>query len=194
VGVGLAFATLLKQESNVTIIFLGDGATEEGVFTESLNFAALKNLPVLFICENNFYSVYSPLDVRQPPQRDRVALAEAHGLPAKKGDGNHVEEVFHMAAEAFSSIRHGNGPVYLEFDTYRYREHCGPFFDNDIGYRSQEEVAIWESRCPLKQMKLSADEIETLRQPIMAEIKEAFEFAENSPFPDINMEPETPYA
>src|SRR3990167_1684775 len=111
VGVGLAFATQLKKESDVTLIFFGEGSTEEGVFGESLNFAALKKLPVLFICENNFYSVYSPLNVRQPPQRDRVAIARAHGMVAKTGYGNDVEEVYRLASSAITSIREGNGPV-----------------------------------------------------------------------------------
>ena len=150
VGVGLAFATYLKQESHVTLIFFGEGSTEEGVFAESLNFAALKNLPILFICENNFYSVYSPLAVRQPAQRDRAAIARAHGLVAHMGDGNDVEEVYRLAEQAISSIREGNGPVFLEFDTYRHREHCGSNFDNDIGYRTEEEFLFWKDKCPIK--------------------------------------------
>lgn len=191
IGVGISFATYLKKENHVTLIFFGEGATEEGVFAESLNFAALKNLPVLFICENNLYSVYSPLDVRQPAERDRIGIAKAHGLKAQRGDGNNVEEVFQIASEAISSIRQGDGPVFLEFDTYRHREHCGPYFDNHIGYRTEEEFLSWEQRCPLK--KFPADLIDAFREPILAEIKEAFDFAENSPFP-FKLELETPYA
>lgn len=181
IGVGLGFASLMKKEARVTTIFFGEGATEEGVWSESLNFAALKKLPVLFICENNFYSVYSPLSVRQPEARDRVAIAKAHGLYVECGDGNSVEEVFRKTGEALAHIRAGIGPAFLEFTTYRFREHCGPYFDNHIGYRSEEEAALWEARCPLKSYVDPRAE-----EQIAAEIKAAFLFAENSPFPGIN--------
>lgn len=197
IGVGLAFATWLKQEKDVTIVFFGEGATEEGVFVESLNFAALKNLPVLFVCENNFYSVYSPLNVRQPERRDRAAIARAHGIAAKSGYGNDVEEVYRLAEEAIGSIREGNGPVFLEFETYRHREHCGPNFDNDIGYRTEEEFLFWEKQCPIKlqaQRIVSDFPLEQLSLPILSEIEEAFAFADQSPFPHFDIEKETPYA
>lgn len=195
IGLGLAFATYLKQEDPITLIFFGEGSTEEGVFGESLNFAALKKLPILFICENNFYSVYSPLNVRQPPERDRAAIARAHGIPAKTGDGNDVEEVYRLAQEAIASIRAKNGPVFLEFTTYRHREHCGPNFDNEIGYRTQEEFLFWEKKCPIKlYCKKTGLNLDLLRPPILAEIEEAFAFAENSPFPQFDSERETPYA
>lgn len=200
VGVGLAFATMLRQEKNITLIFFGEGSTEEGVFSESLNFAALKNLPVLFVCENNFYSVYSPLHVRQSDRRDRAAIARAHGITAKTGNGNDVEEVRRLAEEAVTSIREGNGPVFLEFDTYRHREHCGPNFDNDIGYRTEEEFLFWERKCPLKlqAQKISSDfsstnDLESLSLPILSEIEEAFAFAEESPFPEFDIDKESPY-
>lgn len=197
IGVGLAFATWLKQEKDVTIVFFGEGATEEGVFVESLNFAALKNLPVLFVCENNFYSVYSPLNVRQPERRDRAAIARAHGIAAKSGYGNDVEEVYRLAEEAIGSIREGNGPVFLEFETYRHREHCGPNFDNDIGYRTEEEFLFWEKQCPIKlqaQRIVPDFPLEQLSLPILSEIEEAFAFADQSPFPHFDIEKETPYA
>lgn len=195
VGVGLAFATHLRQESNVTIIFFGEGSTEEGVFAESLNFAALKKLPVLFVCENNFYSVYSPLNVRQPFERDRPAIARAHGMVAKTGYGNDVEEVYKLSLEAINSIRAGNGPVFLEFDTYRHREHCGPNFDNNIGYRTEEEFLLWEKKCPIKaQAQRIGGDLESIRSPILAEIEEAFAFAEKSPFPHFDTEKEKSYA
>lgn len=195
VGVGLAFATQLKQESHVTIIFFGEGSTEEGVFGECLNFAALKKLPVLFVCENNFYSVYSPLDVRQPAERDRVAIARAHGLIAKHGNGNDVEEVFRISQEAIEGIRNGSGPVFLEFVTYRHREHCGPNFDNNIGYRTEEEFLEWEKKCPVKlQAQRISAPLQPMKDSILAEIEAAFEFAEKSPFPKFDPEAENPYA
>lgn len=198
VGVGIAFASLMKGEDRVTLIFLGEGATEEGVFAESLNFAALKKLPVLFICENNLYSVYSPLEVRQPKERDRIALAKAHGLDAQGGDGNDVEEVFQMSREALGKIRRGGGPQFLEFSTYRHREHCGPHFDNHIGYRTEEEFLHWKKGCPLEKQKekvaSSREKIAEWEGEIEREIEEAFRFAEASPFPIFDERNETPYA
>lgn len=198
IGVGMAFASLLKKEDRITLIFFGEGSTEEGVFGECLNFAALKRLPVLFICENNLYSVYSPLDVRQPKERDRVAIAKAHGIRAVHGFGNDVMDVYKKSEEAVRWVREGKGPAFLEFDTYRHREHCGPNFDNDIGYRTEEEFLAWEKKCPLKicqdKLKLSEAEVESLRGPIQKEIEEAFAFAESSPFPTFSVEEENPYA
>lgn len=194
VALGLAFATQLKKENHVTIVFFGEGSTEEGVFGECLNFAALRKLPVLFVCENNLYSVYSPLNVRQPSERDRVAIARAHGIQSQVGNGNDVEEVYQMGKEAIDSIREGKGPIFLEFDTYRHREHCGPFYDNHIGYRTEEEFQTWEKKCPLKHPRFSQHETEVIRSEILLEIKEAFEFAEKSPFPQFDPEKESPYA
>ncbi len=196
IAVGLAFTAQIRKQNQATIVFFGEGTTEEGVFGECLNFASLRKLPILFVCENNLYSVYSPLEVRQSPARDRVAIARAHGIDAKMGYGNDVEAVYDMAKQAIASIREGNGPVFLEFDTYRHREHCGPFFDNHIGYRTEEEFHSWEKKCPLKifENKLSEQELQTMRQSILLEIQEAFEFADQSPFPRFEMEAENPYA
>jgi len=184
IGVGLAFAAHLKREPHLTVIFFGEGSTEEGVWAESLNFAALKRLPVLFVCENNLYSVYSPLHVRQPLSRSRLQIARAHGLHVDSGDGNVVEEVLEKSQSAVAHIHSGKGPVYLEFTTYRFREHCGPNFDNHIGYRTHEEAASWETRCPLKRLSHQFDD-ESIRQQIDDEIIDAFQFALNSPFPEV---------
>ena len=144
---------------------------------------------------NNLYSVYSPLDVRQPAARSRVAIAEAHGMIARHGDGNDVEEVYRIAQESIQAIRKGQGPIFLEFDTYRHREHCGPNYDNDIGYRTEEEFQQWETKCPLKlYAKEFAEQLPLLRNEITKEIEEAFAFAENSPFPKFELEAENPYA
>lgn len=196
VAVGLAFATQLQRKEQITIVFFGEGATEEGVFAECLNFAALRKLPILFVCENNLYSVYSPLKVRQPAERNRVGIAKAHGIGAEMGDGNNVEEVYAIASAAVNSIREGQGPVFLEFNTYRHREHCGPFFDNHIGYRTEEEFRHWEQLCPLKtyQNQLTEQELAEIKSPILTEIQEAFEFAVNSPFPSFDIDKENPYA
>lgn len=193
VGVGLALSAKLNKTDQVSCVFMGDGAAEEGVFYESVNFAVLKKLPVLFICENNFYSVYSPLKVRQPEGRRIYKMVNAIGCQADEGDGNNVLETYEKICEAAASIRKGDGPRFLEFKTYRWREHCGHNFDNDIGYRTEEEYLLWRKKDPvnlleshlLKNAIVSSKELAESYANIQKEINDAFLFAENSPFPDI---------
>ncbi len=192
VGVGAALANRLHKNGRISCVFFGDAAVEEGVFHESANFAVLKKLPVLFVCENNLYSVYSPLKVRQPEGREIWKFAAAYGMPSDHGDGNDALEVFEKAQTALEHIRRGDGPYFLEFATYRWREHCGPNFDNDLGYRTEEEYLSWKEKDPLKLLELQLlgqgiirrDDIEEMRVNIQQEVDQAFDFAERSPFPD----------
>ena len=191
VGVGLALSAQLKGTDQLCCIFLGDGTVEEGVFYESVNFAAVRKLPALFICENNLYSVYSPLSVRQPGGRSIAAMVSAMGVKVAEGDGNNARECHQVIGDAVEALRSGQGPWFLEFSTYRWREHCGPNFDNDIGYRSPEEFAQWQRKDPIYQLEQSLKEqsssLESFFQTITAEVKgevaEAFDYAEKSPFP-----------
>lgn len=191
VGVGLGLSMRLIGTDDVSVIFLGDGAVEEGVFYESANFAALKKLPVLFVCENNFYSVYSPLNVRQPLGRRIHEMVAAIGVPSLHIDGNDVLQVYRATEEALASVRAGEGPRFLEFETYRWREHCGPNYDNDIGYRTADEFEAWKVKDPLARARerfagsnvLAASAIARMVKEIRARIDSAFEFAERSPFP-----------
>ncbi|HAF94601.1 MAG: acetoin dehydrogenase [Elusimicrobia bacterium GWC2_51_8] len=194
VAVGLALSIKLRKTRQVSCVFFGDAAVEEGVFYESVNFAVLKKLPVLFICENNFYSVYSPLAVRQPKGREIYKMVRGFGCPSVRGDGNNAIEAYQKAGSAIERVRKGKGPVFFEFKTYRWREHCGPYYDNDIGYRAEEEFISWKKRDPvlllqqklLKESALTDSGVESMDKNILKEIKEAFEFAENSPFPSEN--------
>lgn len=191
VGAGVAFASKQRGEDRVTVVFFGDGTTEEGVFYETLNFAALHRLPVVFVCEDNLYSVYSPLEVRQPAGRDLVALGRSMGLAAERGDGNDVRLVREMAARAVTRARAGEGPTLLELSTYRWLEHCGPNYDNDIGYRTEAEFEWWRERCPVERETTRVIEagqatpasIEAARARIAAEVDDAFDYALASPFP-----------
>src|SRR5581483_3746334 len=191
VAVGTAFGAWQQGRGGVTVVFVGEGATEQGVFAECLNFAALKRLALVFVCENNLYSVYSPLDVRQAPARDRAALATAHGIPTASGDGNDVEAVVAATLAATARARRGDGPTYLEFATYRWREHCGPNYDNDLGYRTEEEFLFWKQRCPIEGTRrellaarlVDEHELQKMNDDIGREIDQAVDFAERSPFP-----------
>ena len=191
VGVGLGLSIKLKQTDQVSCVYLGDGATEEGVFYESVNFAVLKQLPVLFICENNLYSVYSPLKDRQPTGRSISDMVEALGCSSDSGDGNNVLEVYNSVNSAIKRIRLGKGPQFLEFATYRWLEHCGPNYDNDIGYRSEEEFLTWKKKDPVRLQEeelvarglLNSEAIDEMKRQLSVEVEEAFVFADQSDFP-----------
>jgi TPP-dependent pyruvate/acetoin dehydrogenase alpha subunit len=185
VAVGSALAMKIKNKKSLSCVFFGDGATEEGVFYESINFAIVRNLPVLFICENNLYSVYSGLEVRQPKERRIFEMVRAAGIEANHGDGNNVLEVSSLVKAAKDKILLGEGPQFLEFDTYRWREHCGPNYDNDIGYREEKEFLEWKKRDPLKDVFENKDLnlVKGFFNKFNAEIQQAHHFADNSEFP-----------
>jgi pyruvate dehydrogenase E1 component alpha subunit len=192
VGVGLAYPMKLKQTGQIACVFVGDAVPETGVFFESVNFAVLKQLPVLFLCENNGYSVYSPLTVRQPPGRKLYELLAGFGLPTHHGDGNDARGVYAALSEGVDAIRRGEGPRFYEFETYRWREHCGPMYDNDLGYRSVAEYEAWKLRDPVLSLQraligagvVSETDVAAVQAEIDAEIDAAFAFAEASPFPE----------
>jgi len=191
IAVGVAFAAQMRGDGTVTVNFFGDAATEEGIFQESLAFAALKRLPMVFVCENNLYSCFSPLEVRQAPERDLLALARANGIAAASGDGNDVDEVHGLAVEAVQRARSGGGPTLLEFATYRWREHCGPNADTDIPYRPPGEFEDWTARDPVVTYRrrlldgghATAHALDAVDAEIAAEVDEAVRFAQESPFP-----------
>ena len=189
-AVGSAWAAMLTGDPRVSVVFFGDGCFEEGVVHESLNFAALHKLPVIFVCENNEFSVYTRLKERQP-DRPIYRVAEAHGVTACRGDGNDVEAVLSIAKVAVDNARSGEGPQFIEFKTYRWREHCGPSFDDDLSYRSQPEIEDGLKDCPIskfevrliQQKAFSSSERKTFEAEIREEIEEAFKFALSSAKP-----------
>jgi len=187
VAVGLALEKKLTRKKSIACVFFGDGATEEGAFYESVNFAIIHSLPILFICENNLYSVYSGLEVRQPVDRKIYKMVRAMGISAQHGNGNDVEEVARKVKHAKTMILKSGGPQFLEFDTYRWREHCGPNFDNNIGYREESEFLKWKKKDPLKNFysensqKYINKKIDTISQ----EIDDAHQFADDSKFPTL---------
>jgi pyruvate dehydrogenase E1 component alpha subunit len=189
-AVGTAWASALRKDDAVSVVFFGDGCFEEGVVHESMNFAALHQLPVVFVCENNDFSVYTHRRLRQP-ERPICRIAEAHGLAAYAGDGNDVEATYALAARAVTDARAGKGPQFLELRTYRWREHCGPDFDNHLNYRSESEVETGMRDCPIERYKArlrgQAVDLEPLLSrldaEISSEIEQAFAFSLTSPNP-----------
>jgi TPP-dependent pyruvate/acetoin dehydrogenase alpha subunit len=192
IGVGASFGAMLQDRDPLTVVFFGDAATETGVFHESVNFAAVHRLPVLFVCENNLYSVNTPLDVRQPANRTIAELVRGHGIRTSQHDGQLVETVQAATADTIAHIRDNGGPALLEFITYRWLEHCGPLGDLHLGYRSQAEFDAWQARCPIRlHRELLEDDAlideaahAAIDAGIAAEIDDAVAFARASPFPE----------
>ena len=189
IAVGSALADKRTRNGKITVTFFGDASIEEGVFHESANFASLHKLPVIFVCENNLYSVYTPLNQRQP-DRPLTDVARAHGIHAVQVDGNNVEEVFTTASDAVARARDDQGPTFLLLDTYRWREHCGPAFDNNIGYRTEAEFHDWEARDPIRSLRariggtFTAAQEKAMTDEITAEVEAARAHARAAPLPE----------
>ena len=191
IATGAALSFQLKRQERVVVVYLGDGATEEGACWEAVNFAALKKLPVIFFCENNFFSVCSSLEVRQPSNVKIFMKAEGFGLPSVQIDGTNVLDVYKTTQEAVSRARMGDGPTFIEALTYRWRGHGGAGDDSASGYRDPKEVSHWEKYCPvdsfydylIKESLYNETEKELAEKEIREEIQEAFNFAISSPNP-----------
>lgn len=179
IAVGAALTAQQEEKERVVVVFLGDGAMESGVVSESLNFAAVKSLPIIFACENNLYSVYSPKSVRQPSGRALKDFAEGHGVKSIDIDGNCVKSISNAAEEIVAHTRRGLGPYFIELSTYRYLEHCGPEYDNDIGYRTTEEFEAWKKVDPIDReiQRIGINSISEFRLETELEINAAFEKA-----------------
>lgn len=187
---GAALASKMKKDGRIAVAFFGDGASEEGSSYETLSFAALKKLPVLFICENNFYATSSHLSARQP----KLELCEkaAPFMPSMRLDGNNVEAVYDAAVTAAARARNGSGPSFLECVTYRWKGHVGPECDYEKGCRPKEELEKWQERCPIKSYKarLIAEGVVTedmaahLEARLRNDVEEAWSKARELPYPD----------
>lgn len=189
-GTGVALASSFKNDKSVTLSFFGDGATAEGLFYESLNFASLMKLPVIFLCENNLYSTHMPI-AECLVNTNIAEKAEIFKMQHYQIDGNNVLEVFETVKKAADNARRGGGPTLIECITYRWRGHVGPNDDLEKGLRSKEELEYWMKRCPIKNFEkvltekgiLSEEEKKKIQEKIEKEIEESVAFAKNSPYP-----------
>ena len=190
IGTGMGLAIKMQSKNNVSVIFFGDGASDEGVLYESINFAVLKKLPVIFILENNQYSVCSHISARQAGENI------FHAMPSKLlmteiVNGNDILHVYDSANKAVTRARAGGGPSFIECRTYRIRGHAGCEFQDAAGYRTEKEIEYWKSLCPvasfqkklLRNKTIIPNEINKMERKIENEIKEAFDFALRSPLP-----------
>jgi TPP-dependent pyruvate/acetoin dehydrogenase alpha subunit len=186
IPIALGYAWTLKREGKqrVIVCFFGDGATEEGVFYESLNFASLHKLPVLFVCENNALAIHTPLETRWA-HHDIADRVEGFGIPVRCNRDMDVLAIREIATEALAGIRAGNGPVFMECHTYRWRQHVGPNEDFDAGYRSRDEMLKWVESDQVERISamLGAGEKEAIDADIENRIAQSVAFADESPFP-----------
>lgn len=192
---GAALASCVKGEDRVAVSFFGDGATGEGVLYESLNFAALKKLPIIFVCENNFYSTHMSIsDCR--PNDEIYKMGQPLGITSKRVEGNDVVKVYETAQELVDLCRRGEGPALLECVTYRMRGHVGPD-DNIQGthtdIRPPKEIEEWKHKDPVVMFErylvlqglCSSADLDALKNEADKKVTEAHAFAKKSPLPQV---------
>jgi TPP-dependent pyruvate/acetoin dehydrogenase alpha subunit len=181
---GYAFALRGRASNAVVVSFFGDGATEEGVFAETLNFAALKHLPILFVCENNGYAIHTHVSRRQATRR-LVERVRTYGITASRIEDGDVLRIATRTRSYVQAMRRGGGPRFLECATYRLREHVGPGEDWHLGYRSPEEALPWIQNDQVARVgeMLEVSQKRDLEAGVEREIRAAVSYAEESPFP-----------
>ena len=207
ISVGTALACQLRGSAQVTVAGFGESATDEGIFWESVNYAAVAKLPVIFVCENNNYSVFSPQLKRQALDNLSARVA-AFGMRSRAIFGNDAIAVYRTLGKEFAAVRAGKGPGFIEAYTYRWSGHYGPESDDLVGYRNPSEVEAWKRNCPILLLKeallarriVSPDEILRIEREVTSEIAHCFKFAKSSSFPArtdwemLNSDPTSPMA
>ncbi len=191
IGVGMALGIKMKKQNGVVMVFFGDGAVNEGEFHESLNLASLWKLPVIFMLENNLYGMGSHVDMTHAAGRDIYNSAEYYKIPATQVDGMDLLAVREATSYAIDRVRAGDGPVFLEAMTYRYRGHS---MADPVNYREMDEVEEWRINDPIDRFKtlaigeglITTGELEEIDSQVTDEIDEVVKFARESPFPELD--------
>lgn len=189
IATGAAYMSKVKQTGQVALSFFGDSATNQGTFHESLNMASAWKLPIVYIIENNLYGI-SVRNSRVTNVEDLSIRAKSYGIEGITIDGNDVLTVYNTVKEAVKFAREGNGPTLIECKTYRWKGHHAG--DPTLLYRTREEENYWKELCPLKRFQeylinsgdFTQQQVEAIEAGIIAEMAEAAEFAESSPYPD----------
>jgi len=187
VGTGAALALKLQQKDGVVVVFFGDGAANQGSFHESLNLGALWDLPVVYICENNLYSMFTHIS-ESTSVSDIAVRAAGYGMPGVTVDGNDVFEVLEATEQAVARARAGEGPSLIECKTYRQLGHSK---SDKREYRTRDEEREWEARDPIQSYRAHLldnglareDELSAIDEEVAREMEEAIKFAEESPLP-----------
>ncbi len=183
-AVGYALGIKYKGENEIVVCFFGDGATDQGVFHESLNFASLKKLPILFVCENNHFAIHSRLSDRSS-QVNLYKFAEVYNIPTHVLKDSDIFQLLNLSKTLVDEIRNGSGPHFIEAYTYRWLEHVGPQEDWDFDYRSEEEILQWKIDDQVNRLRemISPIDRKNIDKQIKDEIASALKFAEQSLFP-----------
>jgi pyruvate dehydrogenase E1 component alpha subunit len=187
---GLGLSIVYKGEPEIVCCFFGDGALPQGAFHESMNLASLWKLPVVFICENNFYGMGTMVQ-NAICQEELYRFADPYKIPGVRVDGMDVMEVYAAVSEAAARAREGKGPTLIEAITYRFRGHS---MSDPAEYRSKREERIWQARDPLKrfraaaigEQRVSAAGFEAIDAEVAATIEDAVRYAEESPEPELS--------
>lgn len=196
---GAALAAKLRGSKEIAVSFFGEGAMNQGVVHEAMNFAGLWKLPVVYVCENNFYAMTVSLE-RSVAIKHVAERAKGYGFEGKVIDGNDVELVFEETRRALEKARSGGGPTFLECLTYRWDGHFGG--DPGTAYRTKQELEEWKERCPIKRLKerlmaeghLTGEEFDRMSETVYAELAEAASKAESSPLPAAEVDPDSVFA
>ena len=191
IATGLALAAKKLKNKKVVVCFFGDAAIEEGVTTECLNFSALMNLPIVFVCENNSYAVTTHITKRQASPENICKHAEVFGIPSFKVDGNNPQEIYALSKTAVKAARNSKGPSFIEAITYRWFEHVGEKYDDYSGLRTKKELSYWMKKDPIVLLKkillnlgiLDGQKIISINSNVKKLIHESFEFGINSHLP-----------
>lgn len=190
VGAGAALGAKMQGSGRVSLTFFGDGASQEGTFHEGINFAAIWDLPAIFLCENNGYAVTTPIS-KSSNCANIADRAVGYGIPGVVVDGQDMLAVYDVMATAVQRARAGEGPTLIEAKTYRYLDHAANM-GRDLNYRTQEEIDRWKLRDPVKlfadrlvgDFKFKQSEVDAIDEACLADVADSVEFARNSPFPD----------
>ena len=188
IAAGLALASQFNDENRVALCFMGDGALNEGEFHETMNLAAVWNLPVIFFCENNLYGMGAPSSDTLAVHRQMYKLADAYGMDNYRVDGNDVVAVHQLMMDVVDNVRAGKGPAFIEARTYRIQGHS---IADPANYRPDEEVEYWRSQDPIPRFKdwmtgqglAKEEEFSSIDSMVDQEVVNAAEFADASPFP-----------
>jgi TPP-dependent pyruvate/acetoin dehydrogenase alpha subunit len=192
IAVGAALAARQLGQPRVSVAFFGDGATDEGVFYESVNLAVLYKLPVIFVCENNRFSTHMPDFLRQA-NPDIAARLQGFRIATAQLDGNDPVAIYQAARDRVDKARKGAGPALFECLTYRWLAHVGPTVDEDVGYRRKADIEHWRSRCPIAFLRrrleaesgLDASSFDAIERTIKQEVRESINFARGSEYPAV---------
>lgn len=191
IAAGVGFASKYLESDRVVVCFFGDGAAETGAFHEGLNFAAVLQVPVIYIIENNQYAISVPRKLSDRLE-DLSVRAAAYGMPGETVDGNDVVAVYDAAKRAVERARAGGGPALIECKTYRWHGHHAGEPRDGLVYRTQEEIDSWKEKCPIRRLKtqlleeqvVNEADIDAMQRGFQQELEKAVAFANESPYPE----------